>query len=350
MQTRRIVRLETIRCITVQRTLWVSLSVKPRQIGNPGVPNLPFVTTLPGGTVDNCSNFIGSRSLKQLKTIVLALLPLVVAAQTQQTTDYSRMPVPGGREVIESVQSGEHWPAGIVNWYYNPANQPPNLGTNEVINAMQVAAGRWAQMCNLTFNYMGTTSANRNFVGDAVDRLNVIGWQPFPVSLQNSSAVTYWNFTPTTIVDADIFLNSLGPWSLADVDAVLTHEMGHMIGLQHSDVQASVMRANPYNSYAYQRTLRGDDAQGCATLYGAGPHALTNRTLNWAETYYASALQTGPVATQGSSDGYVYRYYAGSNSSAGAKNGSAFYTGPDGVLQNMGPVSGFTSQVTAAGF
>jgi hypothetical protein len=288
--------------------------------------------------------------LKKLEMIALALLTLVGAAQAQQATDYSRMSMPADREMIESVQSGERWPAGIVNWYYNPANQPSNLGTNEVVNAMQVAAARWAQMCNLTFNYMGTTSANRNFVGDAVDRLNVIGWQPFPVSLQNSSAVTYWNYTPTTIVDADIFLNSLGSWSLTDVDAVLTHEMGHMIGLQHSDVQASVMRANPYNSYAYQRTLRGDDAQGCANLYGAGPNALTNRTLNWAETFYASALQTGPVVTQGATDGYVYRYYPGSNSVAGAKNGTAYYTGSDGVLQNMGPVSGFTSQVTAAGF
>lgn len=282
--------------------------------------------------------------------IPLGLLALAGVALAQQTTDYSRMPVPEERETIESVQSGERWPAGIVNWYYNPANQPPNLGTNEVINAMQVAAARWAQMCNLTFNYMGTTSANRNFVGDTVDRLNVIGWQLFPFTLQNSSAVTYWNFTPTTIVDADIFLNSLGPWSLADLDAVLTHEMGHMIGLQHSDVQASVMKADPYNSYTYQRTLRGDDAQGCANLYGAGPNALTNRTLNWAETYYASALQTGPAVTQGTTDGYVYRYYAGSNSIAGAKDGTAYYTGPSGELQNMGPVSGFTSQATAAGF
>ena len=35
---------------------------------------------------------------------------------------------------------------------------------------------------------------------------------------------------------------------------------------------------------------------------------------------------------------------------AGVKNGTAFFMGPDRIMQNMGPLGGFTPQVQAAGF
>ena len=170
--------------------------------------------------------------------------------------------------------------------------------------------------------------------------------------MRDSSGIPYWNYSRSTLamVDADIVLNTQDKWTVCDVDAVMTHEIGHMIGLDHSNVTSSIMSAAPYNSYEYQRTLRGDDVAACTKLYGPSPLALTNRTLNWAETFYASALKGGPVVKQGDNDGFVYRYYPVSNSTAGVKNGTAYYTGPDRILQNMGPLSGFTPQVQAAGF
>lgn len=287
-------------------------------------------------------------------TMAFVLCSAAAQAQTVSSRehggDFSRVAVLGERETTQYITGGERWPGGVFNWYYNPENQPQNLSTQEVLGAIFVAASRWAQMCQLSFNYMGLTSANRNFLVGAVDRLNVIGWQRFPTSDNASDGLTYWNYSGTTMVDADIVFNTFYAWTLQDFEAVATHELGHAIGLQHSNVARSVMFANPYNSNTYLRTLRGDDVAACTALYGASPLQLTNRTLNYAEAIYASALQGGPAVTQGTSDGFIFRDYVKSNSSAGAKNGTAYYRGPDGVLQNMGPLSGFTPEVIANGF
>lgn len=287
--------------------------------------------------------------------IALALWSLAGAAQAQKAADYVRTPIAeqsDGRETAQYVSNGEYWAGGVINWYYNPANQPSYLKTGDVLSAVYIAAARWAQMCNLTFNYMGTSTASRNFQGGAVDRINVIGWDSFPITLWGSSGVTFWNYSRTTyaMADADIFLNTQESWTNRDVDAVITHEIGHMIGLQHSDVTSSIMSATPYNSYEYQRTLRGDDVAACAKLYGASPLALINRTLNWAEKNYPTELKSGPAITQGDNDGFIYRYYPASNSTAGVKNGTAYYMGPDRVMQNMGPLSGYIQRVQAGGF
>lgn len=286
-----------------------------------------------------------------LSALVFSALGAGANAQTAEDVDFVRTAVGSDREVAQYVGGSEKWTGGVVNWYYNPANQPRNLSTADVVTTIQIAASRWAQMCNLTFNYMGLSSANRNFQGMTIDKVNVVGWQMFPSNMKSSSGVAYWNYSSsdTTMVDADIFLNTYYKWSLTDVDAVMTHEFGHAIGLQHSNVSQSIMFANPYNSYAYQRTLRGDDVAGCSAKYGASPNAWTNRTLNWAEQEYASLLGGGPAVTLGQA-GYTYRYYGGSQSYAGTKDGVAYYMGPDGVIQNLGLLSDFSSRVTAAGF
>lgn len=290
-----------------------------------------------------------------MQTIRTGLAAIAVAISSclvpglAQAGEFSRQTVASEREAPQYTSGGERWLGGVVNWYYNPASQPKNLRTEDVLTNIKIAASRWAQMCNITFNYMGLSTASRYFQGSAVDNVNVIGWDWFPSVDASATGITYWNYRSTAMVDADIVLNTRWVWSLSDVDSVVTHEFGHFIGLQHSNKSASIMFANPYHDYAYQLTLRGDDVNGCTALYGASPNQLVNRTLNWAESVYASALAGGPAVTEGR-DGMVFRSYRASKSTAGAKDGIAYFTGPDGVQQNMGPVSDFTPQVTAAGF
>ena len=231
-------------------------------------------------------------------------------------------------------------------------NQPRRDGGGEANVLMRGVSPRGREMRPRSRTDLGTSTSKRNRRDATVGRINVIGWDSFPFSLRDAAGVTYWTSSRSTlaIVDADIFLNTQETWTLRDVDAVMTHEFGHLIGLDHSNVKTAIMIADPYNSFEYQRTLRDDDVAGCTKLYGASPNVLTNRTLNWAETYHASALKGGPVVTLGDADGFVYRYYPQSNSTAGVKNGTAYFMGPDRIMQNMGPLSGFTPQVLAAGF
>ena len=283
------------------------------------------------------------------------LLPLFsLLALSAQAQDFSRFTLESSRETPSYVlgTAQESWKGGQIAWYYNPANQPSNLQTADVINAMRTATARWAGMCNLTFTYLGTTTVMPNVrsTSTTVDRVNVFGWGVLTDEMAKYGAYTvWWRDGNAAIFDADVVINTSYAWSLQDVETVMTHEVGHVMGLNHSNLQASVMFASPYNSYEFQRTLRGDDASACAALYTASANADSNRAMNWAEQTFPQLLAPHP-ASSGSIEGYYYRYYPVTNTYVGTKNGNAYLMGSDGVIRDQGLVSGFANQVHGAGF
>jgi hypothetical protein len=68
----------------------------------------------------------------------------------------------------------------------------------------------------------------------------------------------------------DIFINADQPWggSGFDLETVALHEIGHALGMGHSQVQAAVMYAY-YNGT--NQTLNTDDVSGIQSIYGAIP-------------------------------------------------------------------------------
>jgi hypothetical protein len=291
------------------------------------------------------------KTQRLIEPILLLVWLLSLSAQAQ---DYSRSGVHNDREVpsyvLGSVQ--ERWSGGQVAWYYNPANQPPNLSTTDVLNAIDTAIARWTGMCSLSFTYMGTTTAapNARSTFSTADRINVIGWGQLTDEMAWYGAYTKWWYDGNhAMFDADVVINTAFQWTVQNVESIMTHELGHVIGLNHSNVQTSVMFASPYNSYAYQRTLRGDDANACASLYGASVNAQANRALNWAEQAYSQLLTPSPAASA-IYDGYYYRYYPATNTYVGIRNGNAYVMGGDSVIRNQGVLNNFTGVVQGAGF
>jgi len=77
------------------------------------------------------------------------------------------------------------------------------------------------------------------------------------------------------LYDADVALNSAGyPFSIdagtGDIDlvAVLTHELGHVLGLDHSDVPGATMQPEaPGFATSALRTLESDDVAGICAVY-----------------------------------------------------------------------------------
>lgn len=284
--------------------------------------------------------------------VLAALTPLV---QAGGTSDHVRKVLPNDRVSAQWIPLGamQAWPSGVYQWYYNPSGQPAALSTDEIVATLKNAAARWGRMCKVTVQYMGLTAiAPETEIDGQPDYVNVWGWRGFWRDDANTSAysLSWTSGDYTRVVDSDIVMNALEFWNLPKIDGVMTHEIGHSLGLDHSDVSESVMFATPYHTAAYDRTLRGDDAEGCAALYGASPTAMTERTMNWAEQAYAYLLYNlGPAPTM-VKDGFQYRYYQYSKNYAMAKDGLAYYVDANGVMEHLGPVRNFEAQVRAAGF
>jgi chitinase len=159
---------------------------------------------------------------------------------------------------------------GVMSWSYNDANRPASITKASVIAQIQASMAKWSAVCKITF-VQGADTTNGFSSSDGV---NVIGWDATnTVITAPTTGITTdaWNGS-NTIVDADIRLNAAytatySPFS--NFDATVTHEVGHAIGLQHSDVANQVMSGPPLTSYDGLSALGADDIAGCVHLYGA---------------------------------------------------------------------------------
>jgi MYXO-CTERM domain-containing protein len=111
---------------------------------------------------------------------------------------------------------------------------------------------------------------------------NVIGvvdgaW-PHPGTEMLSLATLTFDANTGEIFDADLEIRNDIPWGFAtsgvtppmdryDLDAVLTHETGHFLGLSHSGVPEAVMFASYSIGSTTQRVLSRDDADGICAIY-----------------------------------------------------------------------------------
>lgn len=133
-------------------------------------------------------------------------------------------------------------------------------------------------------------------------------------------ARTSITFDPYTgaIFDADIEINSFdNEFSIGDTDvqndlqAVLTHEVGHFIGLDHSLFENATMQANYDLSNIGVRTLSSDDTAGVCSIYspgeespvtcpnGTGPHHGFSRECGSDTHADASCLSLGQSGSRG---------------------------------------------------
>jgi hypothetical protein len=156
------------------------------------------------------------------------------------------------------------WKANVINWYYNPANEPSSMSPT-ALATIQSSMGYWTSVCNIKFNYKGLSNA----IPNDVDGTNVIGWG----DAGGATGITYtymrWGSPNVDLYEADMEFNVADIGDSQSLKGVANHELGHMLGLAHSDVSASIMFANPYHSVSYLLMLREDDIAGCVDLYGA---------------------------------------------------------------------------------
>ncbi|MBK6595153.1 MAG: hypothetical protein IPG23_21930 [Burkholderiales bacterium] len=100
------------------------------------------------------------------KTVALALAFALSTASSFATqgvgADFSAQtaPVQGSSPRFITDSRKAVWADAVVNYYYNPSNQPAGISTDTVLGLIQAAGRKWENVCKVRFNYLGTQSAD----------------------------------------------------------------------------------------------------------------------------------------------------------------------------------------------
>jgi hypothetical protein len=177
------------------------------------------------------------------------------------------------------------------------ASPPPNIKAgSDVLGAARRALRHWSSISNVQF-FETSSNAQTISPANAGDHINLI-----TVSADNAAAFHSENnpgrtrvFSDATgaISEADIALNpdvlfsSDGTVGTYDLESTFTHEVGHLLGLEHSAIIGATMQPRQAMNGLFglpaftQRSLSDDDIAGARALYGsrAGTGSLLGRLV-----------------------------------------------------------------------
>jgi len=194
--------------------------------------------------------------------------------------------IPGIAGAFEVKSVSEISPTAFLRW--NVAKGPihitlnsagsDDLLTGDVENAVNRALLTWENVTRqqAQFQYSGRDSRG---VMNSSDHINSIVWEERDWQYADSTlAVTVYSYyldDPPEVIDTDIQFNGRDfHWSVngktdkstSDVEQVLMHELGHLLGLAHSSVVNASLY--PFVGKDVRHKLSLDDRSGVRFLYG----------------------------------------------------------------------------------
>jgi hypothetical protein len=177
------------------------------------------------------------------------------------------------------------WPTLPVTWYYNHGGFT-QFTQQQMTQIMQSGFQNWMTPNCTSFRatYGGTTAQQWS----SFDGVNVLIWNPQIPNPQFAQALALMipnvNQSNGDFLDVDIVFNSSYSWSTQptgqqfDVLGTTTHEIGHLVGLDHTSVPDASMFATAAPGLCPCRTLKQDDIDGVCAIYPAGANP-TGRKL-----------------------------------------------------------------------
>ncbi|MDY6981605.1 MAG: matrixin family metalloprotease [Pseudomonadota bacterium] len=217
-----------------------------------------------------------------------------------------------------------------IRLVYDPDGAPAEYSDNSrVLALLQEAYSYWMYVSGVRFEIVGVDPAardDRNLGSFQRDGLVRVSWEniggfagragPTPGPFNNDLGYSPYE-------DGSVELNRDADAIASDFDlvSVLIHELGHLLGLGHSDMPHSVMYANPYNHLRYPRA---DDIRAMQVLYGP-PAQSFDPDQPIAAWLYSAPPQASAAATQ-----FLFKPNAHPNS----RNGAYFRIG-DAVVTDI---------------
>ena len=184
-----------------------------------------------------------------------------------------------GYEVLHT-EDGE-----LVNWrescflYTVHEDGARDINSDHLSDAIRASFDEWEKVGCSYFSFKETEPASCIEIGFNMEggNMNLLVWRKKDWAYQmDAMALTTLSYDDRTgrILDADVEMNddmfyfSIGDDAgIADVRNTLTHEIGHMVGLDHSDDTDATMYAIAIPGERNKRTLEKDDINGICHLY-----------------------------------------------------------------------------------
>jgi len=177
---------------------------------------------------------------------------------------------------------GVHWAERTVDFVVSGAGDKKK--DHRLPDATTKAAANWSATGEVRIAVFGPDKVAPVGYVDGEGTLNVSAWSGKVWDEdEDMLAVTYLHYKTDTgeILDADIVVNDTDfLWTDADEAPVpnaydltntLTHEMGHALGLGHSEVGSATMFWTSYAMETSKRDLDADDVSAIHSLYAKVP-------------------------------------------------------------------------------
>ena len=170
--------------------------------------------------------------------------------------------------------SGDRQASGPIGFWVDERFSPPE------VSAIRAGFATWQRdpASDVTFVFMGTTPTPDRAVEDGRNVV-VRSARPVVVETKTALAMTRRSVAEGTSFyrDADVIIDFSGrvPWSLdgvaraQDLQSVVTHEVGHLLGLDHVTDPSQVMYPINARGRVDRRELRWGDRAGVAEVYPA---------------------------------------------------------------------------------
>ena len=188
------------------------------------------------------------------------------------------------------------WPKRTIDVAFSNSLLTPGNNIkqgSDVVGAARRALARWTSMASVNFavTWSSTTSVSPASGGDGVSLITIADtFENEAFNADSTTGRTRVFFDPETgaITEADVCINPRprsdegadlqfstdGTPGTYDLEATFTHEIGHLLGLDHSSVLASTMQSRQAFNGTFglpaltERTLSEDDRQRITSLYG----------------------------------------------------------------------------------
>ena len=192
-------------------------------------------------------------------------------------------------QYARAYQVWRPWAEDSLVMHYDSTDEQP--GANE--NMVRAAIATWDGYGVETV-YGGLLAEPATGACAGPNGTNEIVWRPLPAG--TAAWTCYYTAVAYGVGECDISISMNVDWLIYDMQTSLTHEIGHCMGLKHSDDTTAVM----YRSYqGVRRELQPDDLAGLCAMFGCPaptPTATATSTPTSTPTPTATATSS-PTAT-----------------------------------------------------